>query len=276
MFLFQWQHGGGGICRFQVRVCGWNISRGQDNWLFTQHISQEFDPNTYNYPVEIQVELDYALSSCRERFGCKPKFELYYYATNTTQLPITSGSGFMNTDNYMQFAVVRPADTIRTFTFTLQPNVTGFYFAIRDNGTCVGISRVRVYHNNCRSFQSGLVIYPDTPAHITSNVSVPIQCVPGSSRISNRDSVTCRSDGTWVSENPACECHLGYEDRETECFNKCMRQSCWTILCIFLKAIVCVFNCNKFLSVLQNVQLANIATLYIGLPLHHHVLYTCT
>ena len=43
--------------------------------------------------------------------------------------------------------------------------------------------------------------------------------------------MTCRSDGTWVSENPACECRLGYEDRETECFSKCMRQSCWTILC---------------------------------------------
>ena len=111
MFLFQWQHGGGGICRFQVRVCGWNVPQGQDNWLFTQHISQDFDPNTYNYPVEIQVELVHTLSSCRERFGCKPIFELYYYATNTTQLPITAGNGFMNTDNYVRFKVVKPSDT---------------------------------------------------------------------------------------------------------------------------------------------------------------------
>ena len=140
VFLLQWQHGGGGICRFHVRVCGWDERRGQDNWLFTQYISQSFNPNNYSYPVEIQVELVYALSSCRERFGCKPRFELYYYATNTTQLPITTGSRFMNTNNYVQLKVVKPADTIRTFTktfpFTLQPNVIGFYFAIRDNGTC--------------------------------------------------------------------------------------------------------------------------------------------
>ena len=224
VFIFQWQHGGGGICRYQVRVCGWDIRRGQDNWLFTQHISQDFDPNTYNYPVEIQVELVHGLSSCRDQFGCDSTFKLYYYATNTTQLPITAGSGFMNTDNYVQFAHVRPANTICTFTetysFTLQPNNTGFYFAIRDNGTCVGISRVRVYRNNCQSFQRGLVLYPDAPTPVNGSENITISCVPNAI-ISGSAQVTCHSNGTWGHENPVCECHLGYEDRETECFSKC-------------------------------------------------------
>ena len=242
MFLLQWQHGGGGICRFQVRACGWSVRRGQDNWLFTQHISQgfdlsqefdrsqDFDPcnhdpnNYYSYPVEIQVELVYALSSCRDRFGCKPRFELYYYATNTTQLPITAGSGFMNTDNYVRFKVVKPADTIRTFTktftFTLQPNVTGFYFAIRDNGTCVGISRVRVFRNNCQSRQSGLVLYPDAPAPVSGSENIAISCVPNATISGDVHQVTCNSDGTWGSENPVCECCLGFEDRGMECFSK--------------------------------------------------------
>ena len=212
------------MCRFQVQVCGWDVRQGQDNWLYTQHISQDFDPMTYKYPVEIQVELVYGLSSCRDQLGCDPTFKLYYYATNTTQLPTTVGSGFMNIDNYVQFAHVRPANTIRTFTetfsFTLQTSFTGFYFAIRDNGTCVGISRVRVFRNNCQSFQRGLVLYPDAPAPVSGSENINISCVPNAI-VSGSGQVTCHSDGTWDPENSVCECQPGYEDRETECFSKC-------------------------------------------------------
>ena len=158
-----------------------------------------------------------------ERFGCDPTFKLYYYPTNTTQLPLIVGNGVMNTANYMQLTNVRPAVTIRTFTqtfsFTLQPSSTGFYFAIRDNGTCVGISRVRVFRNNCQSFQSGLVLYPDAPAPVSGSENIAISCVPNAV-VSGSAQVTCHSNGTWGPENPVCECQLGYEDRETQCFSK--------------------------------------------------------
>ena len=89
----------------------------------------------------------------------------------------------MNTANYAQFSDVTPPDTIRTFTntfnFTLQPSDTGFYLGVRDNGTYVGISRVRVYRNNCQSFQRGLVLYPDADLDPESNfVDIAISCVP--------------------------------------------------------------------------------------------------
>ena len=129
----------------------------------------------------------------------------------------------MNTANYEQFKVVRPPDTIctftETFTFTMQPNVTGFYFAIRDNGTCVGISRVRVYRNNCQSFQRGLVLYPDAPAPVNGSENITISCVPNGV-VSGSAQVTCHGNGTWGPENPVCECQPGYEDRETECVSK--------------------------------------------------------
>ena len=131
----------------------------------------------------------------------------------------------MNTANYVQFARVRPADTIRTFTqtfnLTLQPNVTGFYLGIRDNGTCVGISRVIVYRDNCQSFQRGLVLYPDAPAPVSGSESITISCVPNAV-VSGSTQVTCHSNGTWGPENPVCECQPGYEDGETECFSKFM------------------------------------------------------
>ena len=129
----------------------------------------------------------------------------------------------MNTVNYVQFKVVRAADTLRTFTktftFTLQPNVTGFYFAIRDNGTCVGISRVRVFRNNCQSFQRGLVLYPDAPAPVNGSENITISCVPNAV-VSGSTQVTCYSNGTWGPESPVCECQPGYTDGGTKCFSK--------------------------------------------------------
>ena len=220
--LFQWQQGAGGICRFQVRVCGWRQDGAQDNWLFTQHINQDFDSSIYNYPVEIKVELTYALQNCRERFGCQPRFTLHNYMTNTIQLPSTEGSGYMNTNNYQQFAEVTPSNQLthtETFTFTLGSSDTGFYIATRDTGTCVGISRLRVYRNNCRSFQSGLVLYPDAPAPVSGSENISIKCVDNAV-ISGSPGVTCHSDGTWGPENPVCECRPGYEDRMTECTRK--------------------------------------------------------
>ena len=143
----------------------------------------------------------------------------------------------MNTDNYEQFAVVRPADTIRTFTntftFTLQPSSTGFYFAIRDTGTCVGISRVSVFRNNCQSFQNRLVLYPDAPAPVSGSENIAINCVPNAV-VSGSAQVTCNSDGTWGPENPVCECRLGYEDRETECFSKFTSGPCHMLSCFKL------------------------------------------
>ena len=100
----------------------------------------------------------------------------------------------MNTDNYEQFATAGPATNrityIHTFQFTLQPSDTGFYIGIRDNGTCVGIWRVRVYRYNCQSFQSGLVLYPDAPAPVSDSENITFSCVPNAVNSSSAQ-VTC-------------------------------------------------------------------------------------
>ena len=132
----------------------------------------------------------------------------------------------MNTLNYEQFALVEPSSplltVVNTFSFTLQPSQTGFYIGIQDTGTCVGITRMRVYHNNCKSFQRGLVLYPDAPAPVSDSVNIDIQCVDNAVA-SGSARVTCCSDGRWGPQNPVCQCRLGYEDRGTECVGRLLK-----------------------------------------------------
>ena len=125
----------------------------------------------------------------------------------------------MNTDNYDQFGRARSTTPsgarFETHTFTLDPSDTGFYVALQDTGTCVGISRLRVYHYNCPSRQEGLVLYPETPAPVSGSVNINIKCVDNA--VSNSTQVTCHSNGTWGPENPVCKCRAGYEERQGEC-----------------------------------------------------------
>ena len=225
---FQWQQSAG-TCQFQIKVCGFRQPGAtQDNWLFTQHISKSFDANTNNYDVEILVDITYALQSCRSNRNppCNTRFKLYRYITNETQLPSTNGSGFMNKDNYVSFGTATPAATGARYTethrFILQPQQTRFYIAIEDTGTCVIISRLLVYRHNCKSMQTGLVLYPETAAPVSDSSNIDITCVPNADDCGSPP-IPCGSDGMWWPVNPTCGCRAGYEDVGTACNRKTMK-----------------------------------------------------
>ena len=175
--------------------------------------------------MEIKVQVIYALRDCRSQLGCDMGFRLLNYKINTPQLSSTTGCGYMNTNNYEQFGRARPSETNQIFfekyNFTLDPSDTGFYVAIWDAGTCVAISRLRVYHYNCPSRQVGLVLYPETPAPAFGSVDVQFTCVDNA--YTESDTIKCHSNGTWATDIPVCKCDLGYENRRTECFSKSVR-----------------------------------------------------
>ena len=188
----------------------------QNNWLFTQHISSDFGSNnSYNYNVTIHVEAIYSLQSCRERQGCIQRFNLLHYMTNSSQLPSTSGNGYMNAQNYEFFAVPEgPVSSVtytNTYNFPLPPSSTGFYIAVQDIGSCIALSRLRIYRENCKSFQTGLVRYPNAPAPVSGEASVNFTCVPNGGVMGDEDTVNCGSDGTWAEGSPMCGCKPGYE-----------------------------------------------------------------
>ena len=168
--------------------------------------------------MTVHVELIYSLQSCRERQGCRQRLNLLHYLTNTIQVPSTEGSGFMNNQIYQIFAQPEGPTSSETYTntysFTLPPSYTGFYIAVQDIGSCIALSRLSVYRNNCKSRQVGLVLYPDTPAPDTGSVNVVVSCAPNA-QVSGSAVVTCASDGTWGSENPVCQCRPGCVENPT-------------------------------------------------------------
>ena len=200
------------------------------------------------------------MQNCRERNCCRQRFNLLHYMTNTQQLPSTGGSGYMNTQNYHKFA--EPYAPVSTFTytntykFTLPQSSTGFYLALQDNGSCIVLSRLRVYRNNCKSCQVGLVLYPDAPAPVSGSANIDISCVENAV-VSGGSRVTCASDGTWGSETPVCQCRLGYENRQTKCSG---RYTVW-----YLKVIK-VFK-NKQYPRLQEMRMQNVLQ-----PIHKCIL----
>ena len=135
--------------------------------------------------------------------------------TNSLTSRSISGSGYLNTDNYELVETIMPAETgvtyTATVTFVMQPGETGFYLALRDQGTCVEIPRILVYRLNCAAFQDGLVLYPDNPAPISGFTPVAVSCVNNAAVSSPSPHVSCSSDGEWGPEAPTCGCSPGYE-----------------------------------------------------------------
>ena len=172
------------------------------------------------FPVQIRINITHRFQSCRQ--GCNKEFKVYRYITNSSTLPSTSNNGFMNTANYQLVDKVNHIDSgpyTAVMVFEIQTSQTGFYLAIRDEGTCLGISRLLVYRHNCRKKQIGLVRYPDTPAPITGSASVDVSCADNAESSSSA-AVTCDSEGQWGPEMPTCGCSPGYE------INLASRDSC--------------------------------------------------
>ena len=148
---FQWQHGGGGICRYQAQVCGYTVGP-QNNWLFTQHISKAV-PATDSYTVRVFVNVTYFLQSCRTRTRCNPHFRVLKYITASRQRRDTcsdtslySGSGIMPSNTIGSETTDGVVSDLLYFDMTTSQD--GLYLSLQDfntgnlKDTCVGINSI--------------------------------------------------------------------------------------------------------------------------------------
>ena len=103
----------------------------QDNWLITQHITKSITQQSILYPSLIYVNLTYKIESgCAI---CHNTFQLLSYNTNTTVSDISNRtSDFTLLANLTDSGGV--LSTMFTETFVIEPELEGFYLALRDYG----------------------------------------------------------------------------------------------------------------------------------------------
>ena len=208
--LSQWNAGGGGSCREQLRICDYTAdTQPQNNWVFTQFIN-------FDEAREIYVNASYQYIACinNERNGCVTlQTTVYRYETNGQ----VSNTERVNPANYLSNEVVVLDLTAgknsgrRIDTFRPSSSASGFYLGVQDTGTCGSIERITVYYLVCPRRTEDLVTIPEIPRP-PINVNTPI----GESASCASDStgsnlqLTCAADGTFVG-SPVCLCNPGHE-----------------------------------------------------------------
>ena len=141
----------------------------------------------------------------------------------------------------MPVAVVAPTDQlggVQTETISLTYSSTdtdsGFYLAIRDQNSCLSISRVLVFYDVCPAEVQNLVQFdellapPNTPQN--EAISVLAQCIPNASPVSQTGEVRviCSNGGAWqIIPGSGCECDSGTKPNNdgSECIGNFTTQS---------------------------------------------------
>ena len=180
----------------------------QNNWLFTQYIDASKPADDSD--VTIYVNITYRIKRCITRglFRCRKGFEIRHY------IPIDLLDSPRNMNSYVSLANLSIDDSQKVEQFTLSRNQYGFYLALIDEGACVTVNRLIVYHLSCPQQQHGLVLYPRTPAPVRGQNPVNVSCVENAD-VSN-NSLSCDSEGNWQG-SPECICNPGYVDDHDSC-----------------------------------------------------------
>ena len=185
----------------------------QDNWLITQFINRTTVGGTQLPQVSIQVEFEQ--EGCVE--GCSRISSWYGYETSTI-----NSVAARNTSNYVLISRLVPNDgnvqnQIRYLNF--ETNESGFYLAIRDEDTCLAVTRVLVFYNVCPQETVELMIRPEI---ISPRITTPSQerlrvigqCVANAGTESGAAPIlTCSPGGMW-SVVSGCQCNQGFQATE--------------------------------------------------------------
>lgn len=102
----------------------------------------------------------------------------------------------------------------------------GVYFAFRDQGACLSLISIKIYHVVCPSVVSKFALFPETPtgAELTAIVPAQGQCVPNAVVV-EPPRLLCKGDGNWTLPSGGCKCMPGYEPIGQSCKGQSSRDS---------------------------------------------------
>ena len=183
------------------------------------------------------IELRFTMRQCgrfpdpSQIWRCKESIKLFSYTNNGQSSKVAeTEKGATDFGHYKALDVIAADET---FTDVTNPDVpvnvetrsvvvtssSGVSFAVLDEGSCVMLLSVKIYHRICAQLTANLAIFADTP---TSEVEGGIVtrdgvCVPNASIEPTEGTPTfyCKADGDWYLLKGSCSCNEGFEkDRD--------------------------------------------------------------
>ena len=264
--LLQWIQSGS-TCERVTEVCGFSFGT-QNNWLITQFIN-----NTLRRR-EIYVKVVFALNSdCAEGTTCKTTLDMFVLQTNVSNQSFVEDVTVFDRDpSFVLTSNIRDGSLInRVYIITADLATTGLYVAIRDTGTCAGVSEVTVFYPVCDSVSLDFganfaeTRFPDESATGTcfDNMSISLDAPD------EPFDATCRLDmvkdnsltlvdvvTSWtINDGPSgCMCLPGYEftgrTSTSQCQGMCM--CVFVCVCVHVCVYVCMCVCTSIVLVNQN------------------------
>ena len=195
-------------CLHELTVCSYS-DKAQNNWMVTQYINISKTGVT-----ELVLNVSYYSS---ER--CRICSELLEIRTFETSYPDEEGRSIPNSyleNQTVQLHIQQGADEqLTSQAIPISGSSTGLYLAVVDlpPGACLTITRLVLFYYVCPEQELNLVIYPEviapTSMHANS-IQVSVACLENAVFASQTQSVECKFQGRWDSNNVSCECAEGY------------------------------------------------------------------
>ena len=195
-----------------MTACGFEVGP-QHNWLITQYISTVVNDTRL---AQVSVTVEYELVGCTS-LQCQRSFVVNVYETSTEDNSISA-----NVNNYQPVARIATDDDTaqtrqnRTVGVNLSGNADGIYLAIRDETTCLVITRMLVFYSVCPGGAVDFVMRPETLAPIVMRNPIPLkvyaECVAGASPENGEGAIlNCNQGGTWTGiPGAGCQCDSGF------------------------------------------------------------------
>ena len=194
-----------------MQVCGFSAGP-QDNWLITQLINRTV--NGTRLP-QINVMIEFEMLGCDIALNCHRVFNTHIYETSTE-----NSAAARNINSYRQVQRVSPdvttgARVTEIITYVFNTNHSSFYFAIKDETTCIVVTRVIVFYHICPNQNVDLISHPETIAPaIGQSTVVTASCVINAEPVNGLvpQGLVCITGGVWsrVPAGARCRCVDGY------------------------------------------------------------------
>lgn len=198
-----------------------------NNWLWTPYIERG-DAN------RLYIEIKFTMRDCnlfpQMVLSCKETFALLYkevdapIQANGPSIQSAANVSFAQSDSYTLIDAIAADEgrftsnndvVINTEIRSIPVTKRGVYFAFRDQGACLSLISIKVYHMQCPQLTTNLAKFNATPTgrDLTSLVAVEGECVANSVQI-EQPKMFCTADGQWNSMSSGqCKCLAGYEQQ---------------------------------------------------------------